>query len=258
MAPEPAQLTNPAPRTRPVPPPSHNDGALTRPAQTDSSFGDVIQAQIEHLSKADPELVSRWLANNQPAVAPEESANPAEPEETPTAANPFLLAFHSAQADPLDSLNKDAAQEEESPLIYAEDHVEEDFRFAQQLEREEPHPQATLSPGSPKNPQPVLSFHPYAQKNGRMMALTVRLTPEDCEEVRQRAKEAGMSISAYLRACALEVDQLRAQVKQMIATLREEQPEPQTQGNLPTHTASLLSRILKRIFPLRAEPAGDY
>lgn len=51
-------------------------------------------------------------------------------------------------------------------------------------------------------------------------SVTMRLTREENERLRQRAAEAGMNVSAYLRSCAFEVEGLRAQVKQTIAELR--------------------------------------
>jgi hypothetical protein len=51
-------------------------------------------------------------------------------------------------------------------------------------------------------------------------SITVRLTSEENDRLRGRAAEAGISISAYLRACAFEVESLRAEVKQTISQLR--------------------------------------
>jgi hypothetical protein len=51
-------------------------------------------------------------------------------------------------------------------------------------------------------------------------SVTVRLTRGEDEQLRQRAAEAGITVSAYLRSCAFEVDALRAQVKQTIAEMR--------------------------------------
>jgi Mobilization protein NikA len=58
-------------------------------------------------------------------------------------------------------------------------------------------------------------------------SVTVRLTRDEDERLRQRAAEAGLTISAYLRSCAFEVETLRAQVKQTIAEMRHAEPAPQ-------------------------------
>ena len=39
-------------------------------------------------------------------------------------------------------------------------------------------------------------------------------------QLRQRAAEAGLTISAYLRSCTFEAESLRAQVKETLAQLR--------------------------------------
>lgn len=57
-------------------------------------------------------------------------------------------------------------------------------------------------------------------------SVTVRLTEEENGQLRQRAAEAGMTVSAYLRSCAFEVESLRAQVKQMLSEVRQRVGEP--------------------------------
>jgi hypothetical protein len=64
--------------------------------------------------------------------------------------------------------------------------------------------------------------------------------------LRQRAAEAGLTISAYLRSCAFEVETLRAQVKQTIAEMRHAEPAPQPERK------SSFSRLL----PWRKRPAA--
>ena len=51
-------------------------------------------------------------------------------------------------------------------------------------------------------------------------SITIRLSESEFAQVRQRAAEAGLTVSAYLRSCTLEVESLRAQVKQTVAQLR--------------------------------------
>lgn len=55
---------------------------------------------------------------------------------------------------------------------------------------------------------------------GRSVALSVRLTPNECALVKARAAEAQTSVSAYMRQCALEVDMLRDHVESALAELR--------------------------------------
>ncbi len=57
-------------------------------------------------------------------------------------------------------------------------------------------------------------------------SITIRLSQAECQQLHQRAAEADMTISAYLRSCTLEVENLRAQVKQTLADLRHPTPTP--------------------------------
>jgi hypothetical protein len=56
--------------------------------------------------------------------------------------------------------------------------------------------------------------------NLRSSALTVRLAPDESALIKARADEAQLSTSAYLRQCALEIESLRAQVKETLAQMR--------------------------------------
>src|ERR1700677_3463737 len=47
------------------------------------------------------------------------------------------------------------------------------------------------------------------------------LSRAECARLHQRAAEAGLTVSAYLRSCMVEAEALRAQVKQALAELKE-------------------------------------
>jgi hypothetical protein len=55
-------------------------------------------------------------------------------------------------------------------------------------------------------------------------SITIRLTEPEAAQLRRRAAEADLTVSAYLRSCVLEVESLRTQVKQTLAQLRESAP----------------------------------
>ncbi len=61
---------------------------------------------------------------------------------------------------------------------------------------------------------------PPAPHQRKCASITVRMSHEECSQLRDRAAEAGLTVSAYLRSCAFEVETLRAQVKQTLAELR--------------------------------------
>jgi hypothetical protein len=54
----------------------------------------------------------------------------------------------------------------------------------------------------------------------RTTSVTVRLTKAECASLHERAAEAGLTVSAYLRSCTIEAETLRAQVKAALAELR--------------------------------------
>jgi hypothetical protein len=66
----------------------------------------------------------------------------------------------------------------------------------------------------------------------RRTIVSVRLTEAELLRLKDRASESGISVSAYMRSCILDADQLRAQVKQTLAEIRAFglRPEP----SLPT------------------------
>lgn len=60
-------------------------------------------------------------------------------------------------------------------------------------------------------PQPV--------ELSRQVAISIRLAPSERALIKTRAAEAGITASAYIRQCALEVEQLREQVRQAVAAM---------------------------------------
>jgi predicted DNA binding CopG/RHH family protein len=57
-------------------------------------------------------------------------------------------------------------------------------------------------------------------RDRKCASITIRMSKAECVQLRQRAAEAGMSISAYLRSCTFEAESLRAQVKEALAELK--------------------------------------
>jgi len=53
----------------------------------------------------------------------------------------------------------------------------------------------------------------------RQLAISIRLAPSERALIKTRAAEAGITASAYIRQCALEVEQLREQVRQAVAAM---------------------------------------
>lgn len=91
-------------------------------------------------------------------------------------------------------------------------------------------------------------------------SVTIRLSEPDCRQLRDRAAEAGLTVSAYLRSCALEVESLRAQVKAALAQLENPAAAPTEQTHKP-HGAPAWGGIFVAIWQwlrhlrLRRQPA---
>jgi hypothetical protein len=67
---------------------------------------------------------------------------------------------------------------------------------------------------------PGLQTGPARESDLRSASVTIRLSRAECTRLHQRAAEAGLTVSAYLRSCAVEAEALREQVKQALAELR--------------------------------------
>jgi hypothetical protein len=69
---------------------------------------------------------------------------------------------------------------------------------------------------------------PFDQPAQRRSTVSLRLTDNELLQLKDRACESGISVSAYMRSCIVDADQLRAQVKQALAEMRaaNARPEP--------------------------------
>lgn len=71
----------------------------------------------------------------------------------------------------------------------------------------------------------------------RSASVTIRLSQAECTRLHQRAAEAGLTVSAYLRSCAVEAEGLRAQVKQALAELKAGSEGPSERGSEKSKSA---------------------
>jgi len=62
-------------------------------------------------------------------------------------------------------------------------------------------------------------------RNLKRASITIRLSKTECAQLRGRAAEAGLTVSAYLRSCTVEAESLRAQVMDTMAQMRAEKPK---------------------------------
>ncbi len=57
-------------------------------------------------------------------------------------------------------------------------------------------------------------------ENRKEASITIRLSKAECARLHERAAEAGLTVSAYLRSCTLEIEALRSQVKEALTQFR--------------------------------------
>jgi hypothetical protein len=76
--------------------------------------------------------------------------------------------------------------------------------------------------------QPKTAIVPMAplEKDLKCASVTLRLSKAENAQLRQRAAEAGLTISDYLRSCTFETESLRALVKNTLAQLRTNSSRP--------------------------------
>jgi hypothetical protein len=65
-----------------------------------------------------------------------------------------------------------------------------------------------------------LDKNPTPDKNLKCASITIRMSEQECAQLRQRAAQAGLTVSAYMRSCTFEAESLRALVKDTLAQLR--------------------------------------
>lgn len=102
--------------------------------------------------------------------------------------------------------------------------------------------------GSPQPPPPTSSSSPEAKKALKTISVTIRVTEDEGQQLHARAKDAGLSVSAYLRSCIFEVESLRVQVKEALLQMRTapQSPPAEPQSKSPTNWRARLLPLWHR------------
>jgi len=100
---------------------------------------------------------------------------------------------------------------------------------------------------------PLALVWPAAGKAERQVSMSLRVAASEQALIKARAAEAGLSVSAYLRQCALEVERLRTQVHHTLTLIEqraEQQPVRSSCSVLPTpvDAGGFLRRLRHRFF----------
>lgn len=111
---------------------------------------------------------------------------------------------------------------EKQPMLWADEELRETIRkVAGDGPRKAP-------PAGEADTAAAAEAGPQKTPAGRKLmtaSVTIRLSRAERVQLERRAAEAGLTVSAYLRSCAFEVDTLRGMVKQTMAQLKAASPE---------------------------------
>jgi hypothetical protein len=91
--------------------------------------------------------------------------------------------------------------------------------FDQAAVQPAPRPAAKIDSQFSHQPAASMPVLPL-EENLKRASITIRMSKDECAQLHQRAAEAGMTVSAYLRSCTFEAETLRTMVKETLAQLR--------------------------------------
>jgi hypothetical protein len=99
---------------------------------------------------------------------------------------------------------------------------------------------------------PLALVWPATPKAERQVSMSFRVAASEHALIKARAAEAGLSVSAYLRQCALEVEKLRAQVHHTLALFEQGQNPTRSLAagspHAPLPAQGWVDRLRQRIF----------
>jgi hypothetical protein len=87
-------------------------------------------------------------------------------------------------------------------------------------------------------------------RNLKCASITIRMSKAECAQLRKRAAEAGLTVSAYLRSCTFEAESLRALVKDTLAQLKPASSTKNQAASTPQRR-SWLKWLLRLLSPWR-------
>jgi Mobilization protein NikA len=161
----------------------------------------------------------------------------------------LLAAFARSDDKPLPPWNDDGLAEDVATISY-----ERALRaHARYRPRELDDRSLTQAPGPKTAPVKTFATGPAIETNEpasvpsglKSASITLRMSHAECEQLRRRAAEAGLTVSAYLRSCAFEVESLRAQVKEAVAKMRLNAPPEAAVASNPARP-SWFRRVISR------------
>ena len=141
-----------------------------------------------------------------------------------------LLAFLTDAGRANDSWDDTALAEDVSNISYEQ--------ALRSVRRVRPDALAESSPAPNDHaptPVPAPLPTPSDQKVRRAASITIRVSEAEQAQLHERAAEAKLSVSAYLRSCIFEAEALRSQVKEALSQMQSAGSEkPQAPGEPET------------------------
>jgi hypothetical protein len=104
-----------------------------------------------------------------------------------------------------------------------------------------PHPKSAATPEASQVQSSAL------ERNLKSASITIRMSYEECAQLRKRSADAGLTVSAYLRSCTFEAESLRAQVKDALAQLRA----GESPGRAPQDAPGLTRDLARDLAPVK-------
>ena len=206
-------------------PASQSPGQSLNPSQTQSSLQSRAKAGTRKPPSctATPRTKSQTLSKRQEGTKPDLRASgeqigrrakpSSKPQQAESAQQPLQRPKSPSIADKAlelrravrENLQLDHQSTEKSGTRRASAEVHAGPLVSQALARQE---RATLEP------------KPAQESSQRRTILSLRLSEEESEQLKLRAAESGISVSAYMRSCVLDAEHLRTQVKQALNEMR--------------------------------------
>ncbi len=206
-----------------------SNAAETKPGIRELSYDEALKSRRY-----------RWKAEDK---TPAKKKMTAEPGVSPVAApKPHPERLKTAPAKVRDTKRRTTKQ------VRAENHAAKAEPAAKMAVKAVAKPQFCEVLAQTVRPPEVIPAVAQSLELSRQVAISIRLAPAERALIRTRAAEAGISASAYIRQCALEVEQLRAQVQQALAAM--ERKTPASIPN-PVSASGFFSRLIQRVFPGR-------
>jgi hypothetical protein len=155
-------------------------------------------------------------------------------------ATPKARSGRSGVEEPLDGLQDDVAtfSYERALQKHARYHARDPVHFPKatmDLVNAPVQPTQGMDPSVATRQKKAVQSHtpqldPEADR--KRASVTLRMSQAESARLQQRAAEAGLTVSAYLRFCAFEVESLRTQVKNALAGMRAPQSAPASPSRL--------------------------